>query len=249
MTYDKLSGLSPTIAIEQKAAGSNPRSTVGTITEVYDYLRVLFARIGQQHCPTCGQAVGRQEPAQIVHTLFEQPEGTRILVLAPLERQRKGTFQEVFQEALAEGFTRARIDGAVVELPPGLQLDKKKKHDVDLVVDRAVVRADERSRLTDSVETALKKGKGKVVVQAIAATDPDAAALPWSEKAFSEALYCDTCNLSFQELTPLSFSLNSPLGAWPTTKLRHSMMPMSHFEMHHRSICDAPPLHVVDAIV
>ena len=213
--YDKLSGLSPTIAIEQKSAGSNPRSTVGTITEVYDYLRVLFARVGQQHCPGCDARVGRQEPGQIVQTLFELAEGTRILVLAPIARQRKGTFTDVFEDARKDGYGRARIDGEVVELAPGLALDKKRKHDVDLVVDRAVVRADERRRLTDSVEAALKLGKGRMLVATAATAD---AVLPWTEKAFSEALFCDTCNRSFAELSPLSFSFNSPIGACEACK-------------------------------
>jgi len=209
--YDKLSGLSPTIAIEQKAAGSNPRSTVGTITEIYDYLRVLFARIGQQHCPGCGARVGSQEPAQIVESLLALPEGTRILVLAPLDRQRKGTFQDVFSEALKSGFVRARVDGTVLELTAETALDKKRKHDVDLVVDRAVVRASERRRLTDSIETALKRGQGRVTVS-VSDTPPGAPA-PWREQTFSQALACDACQRSFAELTPLAFSFNSPLGA------------------------------------
>ncbi len=209
--YDKLSGLMPTIAIEQKAAGSNPRSTVGTITEIYDHLRVLFARVGQQFCHQCGAPVGRLEPAQIVQTLMELPEGTRIFILAPIERQRKGSFAEVFQQAAAEGYVRARIDGEVQDIHADLQLDKKRKHDVDLVIDRAVVRADERARLTGSVEQGLRRGLGRLIV----AVHPEAQSpeLPWLEKSFSEARFCDTCNLSFPELTPLGFSFNSPLGA------------------------------------
>jgi len=214
--YEKLSGLAPTIAIEQKSAGSNPRSTVGTITEVYDYLRLLFARIGRQHCPGCGQAVGKQEPAQIAQTLYELPEGTRILVLAPVARQRKGTFQDVFEAARKDGFARVRVAGQVLELTPDLALDKKKKHDVDLVIDRAVVRQDEKARLTDSIEAALRHGKGRMLVAT--AANGDDATLPWTEKAFSEALYCDTCNRSFAELSPLMFSFNSPLGACEACK-------------------------------
>ncbi|MSP92718.1 MAG: excinuclease ABC subunit UvrA [Myxococcales bacterium] len=216
--YDRLSGLSPTIAIEQKSAGSNPRSTVGTITEVYDYLRVLWARVGQQHCPGCGAAVGKQEPAQIADALMELPSGTRVLVLAPVARQRKGTFQDTFEDALQQGLPRARIDGAVVELAAGLALDKNKKHDVDLVVDRAVVRPDERRRLIDSIETALRLGKGRLDVAVVVRDGDDPDALPWTEKAFSEALYCTACDRSFEALVPLSFSFNSPLGACPDCK-------------------------------
>jgi excinuclease ABC subunit A len=216
--YDKISGLSPTIAIEQKSAGSNPRSTVGTITEVHDYLRVLWARIGQQHCPGCGAAVGKQEPGQIVDSLLELPEGTRILVLAPVARQRKGTFADTFDEALKGGFPRARIDGQVVDLQPGHALDKNKKHDVDLVVDRAVAKAGEKRRLIDSVETALKAGQGRLEVAVQARDEAEAKALPWREKAFNEALYCTTCDRSFEPLVPLMFSFNSPLGACPECK-------------------------------
>ena len=209
--YEKLSGLAPTIAIEQKSAGNNPRSTVGTITEVYDYLRVLWARVGIQHCPGCGRRVGKQSPAQIVESVLELPEGTRILVLAPVERQRKGTFVEVFEEARKNGFVRARIDGKVVELADDTALEKNKKHDVDLVVDRAVVRPEEKRRLTDSVEQALRHGHGRCVVQ-VADVTPG---LPWTEETFSEALACEACGRSFSELTPLTFSFNSPLGACP----------------------------------
>ena len=219
--YDKLSGLAPTIAIEQKSAGNNPRSTVGTITEVYDYFRVLWARIGVQHCPGCGKRVGKQSPAQIVTAILELPEGTRILVLAPLERQRKGTFVDVFAEAQKQGFVRARVDGKVLELTPDLSLEKTKKHDVDLVIDRAVVRREEMRRLTDSVEQALRHGNGRCIVAVTAAapaatpSSSPAPALPWQEETFSEALACERCSRSFSELTPLTFSFNSPLGACP----------------------------------
>ncbi len=209
--YDKLSGLAPTIAIEQKSAGNNPRSTVGTITEVYDYLRVLWARVGVQHCPGCGRRVGRQSPAQIVQAILELPENTRILVLAPVERQRKGTFAEVFEDARKNGFVRVRVDGKVVDVTPELALEKNKKHDVDLVVDRAVVRASEKRRLTDSVEQALRHGKGRCVIAVAEPSD----GLPWQEETFSEALACEPCGRSFSELTPLLFSFNSPLGACP----------------------------------
>ena len=216
--YEKLSGLAPTIAIEQKSAGNNPRSTVGTITEVYDYLRVLWARVGVQHCPSCGRRVGKQSPAQIVQSILELPEKTRILVLAPIERQRKGTFVDVFEEARKAGFVRARIDGKVLDLKEDLALEKNKKHDVDLVVDRAVASQGEKRRLTDSVEQALRHGKGRCI---IAVSEPTAE-LPWpiqpsgwAEEGFSEALACEHCHRSFSELSPLLFSFNSPLGACP----------------------------------
>lgn len=207
--YDKISGLSPTIAIEQKSAGSNPRSTVGTVTEVYDYLRVLWARIGVQFCPTCGATVGTQEPAQIVREIERLSEGAKILILAPIARQRKGTFKDELGDALAAGFVRARLGGEVIDIEPGMALDKNKKHDLELVVDRAVVRPGETRRLFDSVEQALARGKGRCIV---AVTNPEPGA-PWVEKTFNEARYCDTCERSFGELSPLSFSFNSPLGA------------------------------------
>ncbi len=212
--YDKISGLSPTIAIEQKSAGSNPRSTVGTVTEIHDYLRVLWARVGVQHCPSCGASVGAQEAAQIVTEILRLPQGSRIYVLAPLCRQKKGTFATEFAAALGDGIVRARIGGEIVEIAAGLALDKNKKHDIDWVIDRAVVRADEARRLTDSVEQALKRGLGKCSV-ALATADADA---PWQEKSFSEARFCDTCNRSFGELSPLCFSFNSPVGACEACK-------------------------------
>ena len=213
--YDRISGLSPTIAIDQKSAGSNPRSTVGTITEILDHLRVLFARAGQQHCHSCGAPVGTQDPSRIVADVLALPEGTRILVLAPLARQRKGTFGEEFDRAVKLGFVRARVDGEVVELTPGMTLAKTRKHDVDLVVDRAVVRARDRLRLTDSIETALKEGEGRVTIAIVpAAPDPGAEPEPTpADRHFSEALYCDTCELSFPELSPARFSFNTPVGA------------------------------------
>jgi excinuclease ABC subunit A len=162
--YDTIRGLSPTISIEQKAASNNPRSTVGTITEVHDYLRVLYASIGVQHCPSCGRPVGKQTSQQIVETILEMPEGARILVLAPLVQNRKGEYRELLGDAHKRGFSRVRVDGAVHSLEERLSLDKKLKHDIELVVDRLVVKEGIRGRLTDSVETALREGKGTLVV-------------------------------------------------------------------------------------
>src|SRR5512140_722381 len=177
--YDTIRGLSPTISIEQKAASNNPRSTVGTITEVHDYLRVLYASIGVQHCPTCGRAVGKQTAQQIVDSILELPEGARILVLAPLVQNRKGEYRDLLGDVQKRGFSRVRVDGMIHALTDRLSLDKKLKHDVELVVDRLVVKADLRGRLTDSVETALREGKGTLVVadvdreQKVGAGDPE----------------------------------------------------------------------------
>src|SRR5574342_466414 len=162
--YDTIRGLSPTISIEQKAASNNPRSTVGTITEVHDYLRVLWARIGRQHCHRCGRKVGKQTAQQIVDAILALPEGSRLLLLAPLVQNRKGEDRELLGDAQKRGFARVRVDGMVHALSERLVLDKKLKHDIELVVDRLVVKDGIRPRLTDSVETALKEGKGTLVV-------------------------------------------------------------------------------------
>jgi excinuclease ABC subunit A len=206
---DHIRGLSPTISIEQKAASNNPRSTVGTITEIHDYLRVLWARIGRQHCHRCGRPVERLSAAEIGERLRAQPAGSRFLLLARLIDNRKGEHREVLSEAIAEGFGRFRIDGQVVrgdELPA---LDKKKKHTIDVVVDRLVVpeAADGgfATRLADSVETALAKGKG-VLIADFGGGD---------ERLYSEQLHCHVCDLGFPELSPQSFSFNSPLGMCP----------------------------------
>jgi excinuclease ABC subunit A len=208
--YDSIRGLSPTIAIEQKSASANPRSTVGTTTEIYDYLRVLFARVGHQHCTSCGRPVTRQDPAQIVREIRALPEGTRFLLLAPLVRERKGTFADVLEEARQEGFARVRIDGAVHEMDRLPLLDKNRKHSLDLVIDRLVARRDDpdgarTDRLVGSVETALRHGDGRLVV----------APADGPELLFSEAYACDYCHVSFPEPSPQLFSFNSPLGMCP----------------------------------
>src|SRR5688572_23857067 len=158
--YDTLRGLSPTISIEQKAASNNPRSTVGTVTEVHDYLRVLFASIGVQHCPNCGRRVGKQSAQQIVDEILKMPAGSKLMVLAPLAQNKKGEHREMLLDAQKRGFARARIDGKVRSLEDRIELDKKSKHDIELVIDRLVLKPDVRARLTDSVETALREGKG-----------------------------------------------------------------------------------------
>src|SRR5512138_224575 len=217
--YDTIRGLSPTISIEQKAASNNPRSTVGTITEVHDYLRVLYASIGVQHCPGCGRQVGKQTAQQIVASILEMPEGSRILLLAPLVQNRKGEYRELLGDAHKRGFARVRVDGVVHSLDERLALDKKLKHDIELVVDRLVVKPDIGGRLTDSVETALREGKGTLVVayagreQKVGPGDPEE--YKKHDRFFSELNACHACGLSFGELAPQSFSFNSPLGSCP----------------------------------
>ena len=204
---DTIEGLSPAISIEQKTAGHNPRSTVGTVTEIYDYLRLLFARAGTPHCANCGRAVQRQSAGQITDIILAWPEGTRLEILAPLVRGRKGEFREMFEAARKQGFVRAVVDGALIELANPPKLNRKVNHDVSIVVDRLVAKADDRGRLTDSVETALKLAEGLVeVVQ------------HGKEKAthiFSERYGCPTCGISLPEMEPRHFSFNSPFGACP----------------------------------
>ncbi|WP_242338896.1 MULTISPECIES: excinuclease ABC subunit UvrA [unclassified Anaeromyxobacter] len=217
--YDTIRGLSPTISIEQKAASNNPRSTVGTITEVHDYLRVLYASIGLQHCPSCGRPVGKQTAQQIVEAIVQYPEGARILVLAPLVQNRKGEYRDLLADLAKRGFARVRVDGMIHQLTDRLVLDKKLKHDIELVVDRLVVKEGIRSRLTDSIETALREGKGTLVVadadkeQRVGAGDPEE--YKKHDRFFSELNACHACGLSFGELAPQNFSFNSPLGSCP----------------------------------
>ncbi|MCL2449751.1 MAG: excinuclease ABC subunit UvrA [Polyangiaceae bacterium] len=200
---DHLRGLSPTIAIEQKSASSNPRSTVGTITEIYDYLRLLYAKIGEQRCPSCGKAVTAQGPQAITRALLELPSGTKVTLLSPLVVHRKGEFKDLFETLRARGFVRVEIDGRGARLDEGPVVDKKKKHTIHLVVDRLAVRADERARLGEAVELAAREGKGEVIARV-----EGGRAL-----AFSQARTC--CGAAFPELSPQSFSFNSPLGMCP----------------------------------
>jgi excinuclease ABC subunit A len=206
---DAIEGLSPAISIEQKTAGRNPRSTVGTVTEVYDYLRLLWARVGTPHCPECGEPVRRQSATQIVDQLLTWPEGTRIEVLAPLVRGRKGEFRELFEEMLRKGFVRARVDGELVELHDPPKLNRRQNHDIALVVDRLVIRPDDRARLADSVETALRMAEGVVEV------DVHGDGLEPVAHLFSEHYACPTCGINIPELEPRQFSFNSPYGACP----------------------------------
>ena len=206
---DFIEGLSPAVSIDQKSTNRNPRSTVGTITEVYDYLRLLFARAGRPHCPSCGKAVSRQTPQQIVDQILTMPATTKFQVLAPVVRARKGEFVDLFAELIASGYARARIDGEIIALSEAPKLKKQEKHTIEVVVDRLSAKAESKSRLTDSIETALKLASGIVLLDFVDAKGAD------KERTFSEHLACHDCNLSFEELEPRSFSFNSPFGACP----------------------------------
>jgi len=220
---DYIEGLSPAISIDQKSTSRNPRSTVGTVTEIYDYLRLLYARIGRPHCYNCGREVSAQSSQQIVDQILELPEGSRIQVLSPVIRGRKGEYAKLFEEIGKEGFARVRIDGEIKELREKIELDKKRKHTIEVVVDRLIVKSDIRKRLTDSIETTLRLSSGIVtlVVEPArskgASQDATAGNVPVAarEITFSESLACVYCGLSFEELAPRLFSFNSPYGACP----------------------------------
>jgi excinuclease ABC subunit A len=208
---DFIEGLSPAVSIDQKSTNRNPRSTVGTITEVYDYLRLLFARAGRPHCPKCGRAIHRQTPQNIVDQILAMKSGTRFQILAPVVRARKGEFLDLFNEFTVQGFARVRVDGEVYPLADVPKLKKQEKHTIELVVDRLAVKPDSKTRLTDSVETALKLAGGLVVLDFVDLPNED----PEKERIYSEHLACHHCELSFEELEPRSFSFNSPFGACP----------------------------------
>lgn len=213
---DSIEGLSPAVSIDQKATSRNPRSTVGTVTEIYDYLRLLFARVGIPHCPTCGREVARQSAQEIVELVESQPEGSKLLILAPLVRGRKGTYQAVFDEVRKAGFLRIRIDGQVYSLDDEIKLDRYKIHTIEAVVDRLVISKPEdekeaqeaRSRLTDSIETALKVGEGYVTVQNLSLDPP-------KDFQYSEFLACPEHGAILTEIEPRTFSFNTPYGACP----------------------------------
>ena len=208
---DFIEGLSPAISIDQKAASRNPRSTVGTITEVYDYLRLLFARIGVPHCPKCGEKVERQTPQQIVDRVLKLADGTRFQVLAPVVRHRKGEYDSLLKDLMAQGFARARIDGVVRELSEPGELARYENHTIQVVIDRLVRRNGIERRLTDSLETALRLAEGVAEIQIVPQDDDDGEIL-----TFSQHLACAPCGISFDELSPRNFSFNSPYGACPT---------------------------------
>ena len=208
---DFIEGLSPAVSIDQKSTSRNPRSTVGTITEVYDYLRLLFARIGKPHCPECGKPIARQTPGQIVDRLLELPEGTRFQVLSPVVRERKGEYAELFRQLQSQGYARVRVDGVVYALEEVPKLKKQEKHTIEVVVDRAVAKSSARRRLADSIETALRLSGGLVIAELVDLPESD----PGRERVYSEHLACIDDDLSFEELEPRSFSFNSPFGACP----------------------------------
>jgi excinuclease ABC subunit A len=201
---DSIEGLSPAISIEQKSAGHNPRSTVGTVTEIYDYLRLLYARAGTPHCPNCGRPVQRQSPAQIADIVLSWPEETRLEVRAPLVQGRKGEFRDLFESVRKQGFIRAYVDGDLIEVASPPKLNKRQNHTISVIVDRLVVRAADRGRITDSIETALRLAEGVVELSASDRKKPE---------MFSERYGCPSCGISLPELEPRHFSFNSPFGA------------------------------------
>ncbi len=206
---DAIEGLSPAISIEQKSAGHNPRSTVGTVTEIYDYLRLLYARAGTPHCPNCGRSVQRQSPAQIAEQVLAWPEDTRIEIRGPLVQGRKGEFRDLFESARKQGFVRAVVDGELIELADPPKLNKRLNHSISVVVDRLMVKSEDRGRLTDSLETALRLADGLVEVVRYDGKEPESV-------LFSEKQGCPECGISLPELEPRHFSFNSPFGACET---------------------------------
>ncbi|MDE7218476.1 MAG: excinuclease ABC subunit UvrA [Oscillospiraceae bacterium] len=204
---DYIDGLSPAISIDQKTTSKNPRSTVGTVTEIYDYLRLLWARVGTPHCPVCGKEIRQQTIDQIIDQILELPEGSRIQILAPVVRARKGEYAKVFEDARKSGYVRARVDGSLYELTEEIKLEKNKKHNIEIVVDRLVVRPDIRQRLTDSVETASNLAGGIVIANVLGEEERDL--------LFSQNYACEDCGVSIEELTPRMFSFNNPYGACP----------------------------------
>ena len=220
---DFIEGLSPAISIDQKSTSRNPRSTVGTITEIYDYLRLLYARIGQPHCPNCGRPIARQTAEQIVDQVHELPSGTRFQVLAPVVRGRKGEYGALFQQLSTEGYARVRVDGEVHQIDEVPRLEKQKKHSIEVVVDRLVQKEDMRRRLADSIETALQLADGLAMIEIVPTRESieqaREAGLPEPQAetlVFSEHLACAHCGLSFEQLAPRNFSFNSPYGACET---------------------------------
>ena len=200
---DSIEGLSPAISIDQRAISKNPRSTVGTVTEIYDYLRLLYARVGRPHCPNCGKVIAAQSQQQIVDQIMEMPAGARFMVVAPLIRGRKGEYRDLLEQIRRDGFTRARIDGEIRLLEEDIQLEKNNKHNIAIVVDRLVIKEDIRHRLADSIETAGSLSGGLIEIE----TDDG------EVSTFSEQFACPDCGVSLAELAPRIFSFNSPYGA------------------------------------
>ena len=202
---ESIEGLSPAISIDQKSTNRNPRSTVGTVTEIYDYFRLLYARIGTPHCPKCGKVINKQTVDQMVDTIMELPERTKIQILAPVVRGRKGEHKKLFEQAKKSGYVRVIADGNMYELTDEINLDKNKKHNIEIVVDRLVVKDGISKRLTDSIETALKLAEGLMTVDVIDGEPIN----------FSQSFSCPDCGISIDEIEPRSFSFNNPFGACP----------------------------------
>lgn len=202
---ESIEGLSPAISIDQKSTNRNPRSTVGTVTEIYDYFRLLYARIGTPHCPKCGKVINKQTVDQMVDTIMELPERTKIQILAPVVRGRKGEHKKLFEQAKKSGYVRVIADGNMYELTDEINLDKNKKHNIEIVVDRLVVKDGINKRLTDSIETALKLAEGLMAVDVIDGEPIN----------FSQSFSCPDCGISIDEIEPRSFSFNNPFGACP----------------------------------
>lgn len=202
---ESIEGLSPAISIDQKTTSKNPRSTVGTVTEIYDYLRLLYARVGTPYCPNCGIKIEKQSIDQIVDDIMKLEQGTKIQILGPVVREKKGEYKKIFEEYQKEGYVRARVDGETVELSDDIELDRKKKHTIEIIIDRLVIKKDIRARLTESVETALRIANNLVIVDVVGG----------EEKLYSANYACPKCGFSIEELTPRMFSFNNPMGACP----------------------------------
>ena len=202
---ESIEGLSPAISIDQKTTSKNPRSTVGTVTEIYDYLRLLYARVGTPYCPNCGIKIEKQSIDQIVDDIMKLEQGTKIQILGPVVREKKGEYKKIFEEYQKEGYVRARVDGEIVELSDDIELDRKKKHTIEIIIDRLVIKEDIRARLTESVETALRIANNLVIVDVVGS----------EEKLYSANYACPKCGFSIEELTPRMFSFNNPMGACP----------------------------------
>ena len=213
---DKIEGLSPAISIDQKSTNRNPRSTVGTVTEIYDYFRLLYARVGIPHCPNCGKVISRQTVDQMVDEIMKLPERTKFMVLAPVIRGRKGEHVKLLEKAKKSGFVRVIVDGSMYELSEEIKLDKNKKHNIDIVIDRLVVRQDVERRLTDSIETALQLAEGLMKIEVIGARDENGVQKEDTVINFSDSFSCPDCGISIDEIEPRSFSFNNPFGACPT---------------------------------
>ena len=213
---DKIEGLSPAISIDQKSTNRNPRSTVGTVTEIYDYFRLLYARVGIPHCPNCGKVISRQTVDQMVDEIMKLPERTKFMVLAPVVRGRKGEHVKLLEKAKKSGFVRVVVDGSMYELSEEIKVDKNKKHSIDIVVDRLVVRQDVERRLTDSIETALQLAEGLMKIEVIGEREENGVQKENTIINFSDSFSCPDCGISIDEIEPRSFSFNNPFGACPT---------------------------------